>query len=69
MAGEVFMANLNTLGDVIRKIAQDHGEKVLLDSQFTLAVFMDLAPNLKKRRNFLDRFYSVMVRRGSLILD
>lgn len=31
------MAELSTLGDVIRKIVQDHGEKALLDSQFTLA--------------------------------
>ena len=50
------MANLTTLGDVIQKIAQDHGEKALLDSHFTLAVFMDLAPNLKKERELLRSF-------------
>lgn len=50
------MAELSTLGDVIRKIVQDHGEKALLDSQFTLAVFMDLAPTLKKERELLRAF-------------
>ena len=50
------MANPTTLGDVIQKIAQDHGEKSLLDSHFTLAVFMDLAPNLKKEKELLRSF-------------
>lgn len=50
------MTNPNTLGDIIRKIAQDHGEQALLDSQFTLAVFMDLAPNLKKEKELLRSF-------------
>lgn len=50
------MENLTSLGSVIQKIAQDHGEKALLDSHFTLAVFMDLAPNLKKERELLRSF-------------
>lgn len=50
------MSNSNTLGDVIRKIAQEHGEKALLDSRFTLAIFMDLAPNLKKEKELLRSF-------------
>lgn len=50
------MAKPTTLGDVIREIAQGHGEKALLDSQFTLAVFMDLAPNLKRERELLRSF-------------
>jgi len=50
------MSEQKTLADVIRKIVQDHGEKALLDSQFTLAVFMDLAPTLKKERELLRAF-------------
>lgn len=50
------MSNLITLGDVIQKITQDHGEKSLLDAQFILAVFMDLAPNLKKEKELLRAF-------------
>lgn len=44
------------LGDVIQKIAHDYGEEKLLDSQFTLAVFMDLAPGLKKEKELLRSF-------------
>lgn len=50
------MAKPTALGDFIRIIAQDHGEKALLDSQLTLAVFMDLAPNLKRERELLRSF-------------
>lgn len=50
------MTSLTKLSDVIYKIVQDHGEKALLDSQFTLAVFMDLAPNLKRERELLRSF-------------
>ena len=50
------MTNANTIGDIIQKISQDHGEKKLLDAQFTLAVFTDLAPNLKKEKELLRSF-------------
>jgi len=50
------MTKPTALGDVIRIIAQDHGEKALLDSNFTLAVFMDIAPNLKNEKELLRSF-------------
>ena len=50
------MAKPTTLGGVIREIAKGHGEKALLDSQLTLAVFMDLAPELKKEKELLRSF-------------
>lgn len=50
------MINYRSIGDVIQKIAQDHGEQALLDSKFVLAVFMDLAPQLKKEKELLRSF-------------
>lgn len=50
------MAALNTMGDVIQKMVQDFGEEILLDSKKTLAVFADLAPNMKTERNLLRSF-------------
>lgn len=51
------MEKQTTLGDVIRKIARDQGEKSLLDSRSTQAMFMDLAPTLKKEKELLRSFY------------
>ncbi len=50
------MANTQKLGDVIQTIAKNHGEKSLLDDNFTMAVFSDLAPTLSKERELLRAF-------------
>lgn len=53
------MADLNSVGKVIRKIIDDCGERKLLDNQKTLGLFLDLAPQMhneeKLLRVFLER--------------
>lgn len=50
------MKELTSIGDVVRKIVEDFGEESLLNTSFTLAAFMDLAPKLKTERELLRAF-------------
>lgn len=50
------MVKPTTPGDVIQMLVQDYGVKAMLNAQFTLAAFMDLAPNLKREKELLRTF-------------
>lgn len=49
------MAN-NRLGDVIRQIARDHGEKTLTNTSLMQAIFLDIAPTMKREKELLRAF-------------
>lgn len=44
------------LGDVIQTIAQDYGEKALLDARFTLSKVSELAPGMEEQKELLRVF-------------
>jgi len=50
------MDSFTRMGDVIREIAQDHGENSLCNTQFFTAVFMDYAPKMQKEKELLRAF-------------
>ncbi len=47
---------MQTISEVISIIVENHGKHSLLDSNFVLAVFADLAPNLHKEKELLRSF-------------
>lgn len=50
------MNKTDTLGDVIYQIARDHGEQTLTNTQRMLAMFVDIAPTLRKEKELLRAF-------------
>ena len=50
------MAGEKKFADIIRQIIQTKGEQKLLDDQFMISAFLDLAPNMKKEKELLRLF-------------
>lgn len=50
------MTKYSSAGEVIEKIVQDHGMDTLLDTQLTMAIFSDIAPMMRTKKDLLRVF-------------